>query len=304
MKRLAHGPALALTLTVGGIGISGCVGGPPAPAPLNPVRFVAVGNITGADTASDGTGGLARVATARARIANEGRVLLVAAGDVLLNGTGAAPGGLVDVLHAAKLDYATLGTGELALPFDTLTSRLAASHFKWLSANCVAQHAPGNAPLPQVVPWDTVRIANHKVGVFGLTAGGRYAAAGAGDASPAVLCNAPDSAARRAADTLTAQGADLIVAITHQPLAADRELLLDESRLDLILRGAAGDSAQDVIIGGRHVVTAAGTRTAQFVTLWGGKGQWREAVGRVLVDTRFPPDTAVMRAAKQIPAGR
>jgi hypothetical protein len=59
-----------------------------------------------------------------------------------------------------------------------------------------------------------------------------------------------------------------------------------------------------VIIGGRHVVTAAGTRVAQFVTLWGGKGQWREAVGRVSVDTRFPPDTAVMRAAKQIPADR
>jgi len=37
----------------------------------------------------------------------------------------------------------------------------------------------------------------------------------------------------------------------------------------------------------------ANSRTAQFVTLWGGKGEWREAVGLVKMDDRLPDDTAV-----------
>ena len=37
----------------------------------------------------------------------------------------------------------------------------------------------------------------------------------------------------------------------------------------------------------------ANARTAQFVTLWGGKGEWRQAIGLVKMDNRLPDDTAV-----------
>ena len=44
---------------------------------------------------------------------------------------------------------------------------------------------------------------------------------------------------------------------------------------------------------GRHVVKAdANARSAQFATLWGGKGHWREAVGLVRIDSRLPDDSA------------
>ena len=47
---------------------------------------------------------------------------------------------------------------------------------------------------------------------------------------------------------------------------------------------------------GRHVLKAdANSRSAQFVTLWGGKGEWRQAVGLVRIDSRLPDDTAVAR---------
>jgi 5'-nucleotidase len=82
-----------------------------------------------------------------------------------------------------------------------------------------------------VVPWDTVRVFGTKIGIFGLTLQGPY--------PDYVRCGSPDSAAVVALDTLAAMQADLIVAITHQSLAADVALLNREGQLDLILGGTS-----------------------------------------------------------------
>ena len=80
-------------------------------------------------------------------------------------------------------------------------------------------------------------------------------------------------------DTLTALKADLIVGLTHQTVEADRDLLAREPRIDLILGGHEHE-AHDSVVSGRHVLKAdANSRSAQFATLWGGKGKWRQAVG-------------------------
>jgi 2',3'-cyclic-nucleotide 2'-phosphodiesterase (5'-nucleotidase family) len=53
------------------------------------------------------------------------------------------------------------------------------------------------------------------------------------------------------------------------------------------------------VVSGRHVLKAdANSRSAQFATLWGGKGKWRQAVGRVTIDSRLPDDTATARVAE------
>ena len=55
------------------------------------------------------------------------------------------------------------------------------------------------------------------------------------------------------------------------------------------------------MVSGRHVVKAdANSRTAQFVTLWGGKGEWRQAVGLVKIDNRLPDDTAVAAVVERV----
>jgi 5'-nucleotidase len=267
------------------LGAAGCVGGAGKPIPLNPVRFLLVNDVYVADTMADGNGGLARVATVRRRLADQGPVLFVLAGDVLspsllskyYNGRQ-----MVEAFNAAKLDYATFGNHEFELPLDTLKERIAESNFKWISTNC--GQADGT-PIPKVLPWDTLRVSGHKVGLFGLTLTGAY--------RKAYRCSDPDSAAHLAIDTLVAMGADLVVGITHQTIEADRNLLSRESHLDLILGGHEHEW-HDSVVSGRHVVKAdANSRTAQFVTLWGGKGEWREAVGLVKMDNRLPDDTAV-----------
>ena len=42
----------------------------------------------------------------------------------------------------------------------------------------------------------------------------------------------------------------------------------------------------------------ANSRSAQFATLWGGKGKWRQAVALVKIDSRLPDDTATARVAE------
>ena len=279
MIRCALG-ALLLSLTA-------CMGSAPPPIPLNPVRFLLVNDVYIADTIAGGRGGLARVATVRQRLADQGPIVFALAGDVL------SPSVLskyyrgrqmVEAFNAAKLDYATFGNHEFDIDVDTLTALIDASNFKWISSNCTL--ASGVA-IPKVLPWDTVRISGHKVGLFGLTMPGKY--------RPEVRCGSPDSAAQRAVETLTAEGADLIVGLTHQTVEADRDLLVREPRIDLILGGHEHE-ALDSTVSGRHVVKAdANAESAQFVTLWGGKGSWRQAIGLVPIDAGLPPDTAVAR---------
>jgi 5'-nucleotidase/UDP-sugar diphosphatase len=42
----------------------------------------------------------------------------------------------------------------------------------------------------------------------------------------------------------------------------------------------------------------ANSRTAQFVTLWGGKREWRQAVGLVTIDSRLPDDSVTAQVAE------
>jgi 5'-nucleotidase / UDP-sugar diphosphatase len=270
------------------IGVTGCLGpGAPPPIPLRPVRFLSINDVYEADTMPDGGGGLARVATVRHRLADQGPVVFVLAGDALspsLTSKFYHGRQMVDALNAAKLDYATFGNHEFDFRLDTLLARIDESKFKWVSSNC---NLATGAPFPKVVPWDTLRVSGHKVGIFGLTLQGAYPAY--------VRCANPDTAAHRVIQTLADEGADLIVGITHQTMSADRELLGREPLLDLILGGHAHE-AQDSIVSNRHVVKADGNAaSAQFVTAWGGKGNWRQATGLVRIDGALPADTGTQR---------
>jgi 2',3'-cyclic-nucleotide 2'-phosphodiesterase (5'-nucleotidase family) len=279
--------ALLATLLLSGWG---CLSNAPPPIPLRPVRFLAINDVYVADTMADGRGGLARVATVRRRLADQGPVVFVLAGDVLSPSLASKyyrGRQMVETLNAAKLNYATLGNHDFDLERDTLLARIEESKFTWISSNCAE---PTGDPLTNVLTWDTLRVSGHKVGLFGLTLQGNY--------PDYVHCSNPDTAAHKVIQTLSDEGADLIVGITHQTMAADRELLGREPRLDLILGGHEHE-AQDSVVSGRHVLKAdANARTAQFATLWGGKDKWRQATGLVRIDAALPPDTAVDRVVQ------
>jgi len=271
--------------------LCGCIGNAPPPIPLKPVRFLLISDVSIADTTPDGQGGLARVATVRQRLDDSGPILFILAGDALspsLESKYFQGRQMIAALNAAELDYATFGNHEFDVELDTLVARIAESKFKWISSNCT--RADGT-PFTNVLPWDTLRVSGHKVGLFGLTLRGSY--------PDYVRCSNPDTAAHRIIQTLADEGADLIVGITHQNMSADRELLGREPRLDLIL-GGHDHIALDSAVTNRHAVKAdANARSAQFVTVWGGKNEWRQAIGLVRIDAALPPDTLTSRVVAE-----
>ncbi len=282
-----------LRAALGGLlvaGASACTGLPKPPAPVNPVRVLLLNDVYVADTLADGTGGLARAATVRARLAAEGRTLFVLAGDVLgpsLLSKYYGGAQMVEALNAAGLDYATLGNHDAELPRDTLLARIAQSRFKWLSANC--RSADGGR-LPGVLPWDTVRVFGRKVGIFGTTL--------AGDWRAGTTCSDPDSAADVAMDSLRQLGADLILALTHQTVEADAALLGRQADLVAVLGGHEHE-AHTVSVGTRYVLKAdANARSAQSLAIWGTKGDWRQSPRLLPLGPGIPLDTAVARVVR------
>ncbi|MDQ3698691.1 MAG: 5'-nucleotidase C-terminal domain-containing protein [Gemmatimonadota bacterium] len=261
---------------------------PAAPA----VRFLLVNDVYVLDTMSDGTGGLARIAWLRDSLARDGRVIFVLAGDVLspsLLSKWFSGRQMVEGFNAARLDYATFGNHEFEIPRDTLIARIAASRFRWLSANCTLSDS-ASTPFPGVAPWDTVTVNGVRVGIFGTTLTGSYARY--------VRCSDPDSAATRAIDELRAAGAELVVALTHQTVEADSALLAREPDLDIVLGGHEHD-AHWVDVAGRRVLKAdANSRSAQVAALHPGSGlRWITRDTLVRAGPGMPFDAATLAVA-------
>lgn len=303
MHRLRRVRALALTaLTFATSAVAACRSVRPG-APVSPrggtgevVRLLLVNDVYVTDTLRDGSGGLPRVAALRDSIerATGDRVLFVLAGDVLSPSVlGKWYGGaqMVDGFNAARLDYATLGNHEFDNSRANLVARLGESKFRWLSGNC--GEASG-APFPGVRGWDTVRVGGVKLGLFGTTVVRDYAAY--------VKCTDADRATTRLVDTLLAQGADVVVGLTHRFIFEDTATLVTEPRVPLILGGHEHDGRRFAYDGRLLVKAVSNSRTAVLVTLRregsGARARWR-ATDQVFTIGRGMREDAATLAAVQ-----
>ena len=260
------------------------------------VDFLLVNDVYVVDTLRDGGGGLARVAALRQRLERDsagGRIIFMLAGDVLspsLLSKWYAGRQMVDAFNAARLDYATFGNHEFELDRDTLVARIDASRFRWVSTNCMQSDG---SPFPGVPAWDTTTVRGVLVGIFGLTLPGDY--------RRYVRCTNPDSAAHLAILALRAAGADLVVGLTHQSLAADSALLAREADVDLILGGHEHEWHL-VRVGGKLVAKAdADSRSAQYVTVRRESvlKPWQQEARRFDIGRPLPFDAAVTASANR-----
>ncbi len=236
-----------------------------------------VNDVYVADTLREGQGGLARVAALRDSIerATGAPVLFVLAGDVLSPSVlGKWYGGaqMVDAFNAARLDYATLGNHEFDGSRTNLVARLGESRFRWLSGNCGETN--GRA-FPGVRGWDTLRVNGVRVGMIGTTVVRDYPAY--------VKCRPADSATTALVDTVTAAGAELVVALTHRFIGEDQHTLMVEPRISVILGGHEHDGRRTMRDGRLLVKAVSNARTAVLVTATrqGTGWQLRDTVLRI-----------------------
>jgi 2',3'-cyclic-nucleotide 2'-phosphodiesterase (5'-nucleotidase family) len=186
-------------------------------------------------------GGLARVRTLRKQLEADGSAVLVLhAGDLLYPSVmskylEARP--MVDVLNRLDGDSQTydpaliVGFGNHELDNSTpdiLLKRLRDSQFQWLATNTRICDPECTRRFPQTEDVIVRDIGPARVGIFALLYPLEKKYAKSTDVS---------DAATRAVATLKRQGADVIIAITHEDMAQDIELVKAVDGIDLVVGG-------------------------------------------------------------------
>ncbi|MEO8276491.1 MAG: bifunctional metallophosphatase/5'-nucleotidase [Thermoanaerobaculia bacterium] len=273
-------PALAAIAASAVVG--GCAGAPPRPAPI-PLSAVAAApapagftilqindtyKIEGLRAGTEG--GMSRVRTLRKQIESEGRpVLVLHAGDFLYPSVMSkylAGVPMVDALNlldgAPDFDdrlFVVPGNHEFDnADSQVLFDRIAQSKFRWLSSN-VDIRGPGDSPLhplagsfPNVLDHVVLELGGIKVGIFGLTLD---------DQRRPWLEYGYDLEPRRKTvarvlDALTSEGAEFVVALTHQEIEEDVWLAREfGARIDWIVGGHEHVMSKQTV--GRTTITKA-----------------------------------------------
>jgi len=207
-----------------------------AAAGAEPVRitFLHFNDVDSMD-AAPGRGGVAELATLLARErATATHSITTFGGDtispsVLSGMTGGAH--MIDLLGTLGVDVAVLGNHEFDFGPAVTAARIAESRFPWLGTNVLdGQGRPAVGAVASLLR----PVGGVTVGFFGLLT--PYTRTSSSPGEGIMFAPIVETAARAVAD-LRRQGADVVVALTHQHLADDRLLAREVPGIDLILGG-------------------------------------------------------------------
>src|SRR5262249_9520899 len=166
---------------------------------------------------------LARVATLKRQLADAGRTpFLVLAGDFLSPSVASSVfkgGQMVAALNAAGLDLATLGNHEFDFGDDVLIERMGEAKWQWVVSNVVDTRT--GRPIGGAAPYLIRTFGTLKVGFIGLCLNTSEISR---DKLTHTRLLDPMDAAAQYLPRLKADGATVIVAVTHLPFATDRTL--------------------------------------------------------------------------------
>ena len=209
-------------------------------------------------------GGAARIAAVVARQhdrarADGGHVIVTFGGDMISPSvlSGIDKGAhMIDLANRIGFDVAVLGNHEFDFGPEALKQRLAESGAVWLAGNVSVKGSPG---FPGAAATTMVERGGYRVGFLGLVTPETAVISKPG---PDVSFAPVAETGARLAGALRSDGADIVVALTHQGLAADLDLLRRVKDIDIVLGGhdhllvARYDGRQAVMQSGsqgRHV---------------------------------------------------
>ena len=196
---------------------------------------------------------------------------------------------MIAVLDAVGMDAVTFGNHEFDFGPAVLIERMRESRFAWISSNVRDRRtggAFGGAQHDRIVTLGGIRV-----GLLGLTlAETAHRAAGGRD----VQFDDPLKVGIETANGLRRRGAQVVIAITHQEMEADRELG-DKAAIDVIVGGHEHEPL--VAESARAIVTKAGSDARYLVQI----DLWVTRDGKVVersfafheVSARFTPDPAI-----------
>lgn len=210
--------------------------------------------------AVDGAGGAARIAAVikaeKARAAEAGATVVVTfGGDMispsLLSGIDKGAS-MIEMANAVGIDFAVLGNHEFDFGPEVLQARVGESAFRWLSGNTSKKGLPN---FPGVADATLVDVGGYKVGLLGLTTPDTVNVSSPG---PDVTFEPYAVAGPRIAKVLKDQGADVVIALSHEDYNGDLALMRSAPAIDLVLGGH--DHLALALYDGKHAVFKAGSQ--------------------------------------------
>ena len=138
---------------------------------------------------------------------------------------------MIELYNLLGTDIAVLGNHEFDFGPGVAALRIEESRFPWLGTNVLG--ADGK-PAVGTVDLHTMDVGGYRIGFFGLLAPETEVLSSPG---PGITITPPIATATAAVERLKEQGAEVIVALTHDDLADDRELARSVDGIDLILGG-------------------------------------------------------------------
>jgi len=184
----------------------------------------------------DGFGGLARVATLKQQLKAQGRTpFIVLAGDFLSPSVASSVfkgEQMIAALNAAGLDLATLGNHEFDFGDDLLIERMKQARWQWVVSNVIDRRT--GKPIGGASPYVMRTFGSLKVGFIGLCL--TTTEINREKLTHTQLLD-PMLTAAKYIPLLRAQGAQMIVAVTHLTFADDRRLTQRFPEIDLIIGG-------------------------------------------------------------------
>jgi 5'-nucleotidase len=274
---------------------AGCATTPPPAPVLNEIvprlTIVQLNDVYEITPMSGGHwGGPARVATLLRDLERDNpNTIAVLAGDFLspsalgtavVDGNGLDGRQMVEVLNAMGLDYVTIGNHEFDLREPSLLARRSESRFQWISSNVTL--ADGRT-LPGVVSHVVVHAGNGarslRVGLIGITMD-RDQPAYARIADPL------EAAAEQA--RLLRDSADVLIAITHLPIAQDIALADRVQPIDLII---GGHEHENMLLRRGDDLTPIAKADANARTVWVHEIMFDPEPGRARIESRLVPIT-------------
>ncbi|HEY0404904.1 MAG TPA: 5'-nucleotidase C-terminal domain-containing protein [Pyrinomonadaceae bacterium] len=182
-------------------------------------------------------GGLARLLTLRKRLMAESpNTLFLLGGDTIspsVESNTYKGRQMIDAWNAVGLDYSVFGNHEFDFGPEVLRERINESHFTWLGANVIDKKT--GKPFGGTPPFVIREFEGVKVGLFGLVLPETKQTSRPG---PDVDFEDVCATARRIVPQMRAEGAQIIIAMTHLTMREDKAV--------------AQCAAIDVIIGGHE----------------------------------------------------
>ncbi|MBM7118019.1 bifunctional metallophosphatase/5'-nucleotidase [Archangium primigenium] len=210
-------------------------------------------------------GGLARLSTLRKRmLAESPNTLFLMAGDTLgpsVESTVYKGKQMIDAWNALGVDYAVLGNHEFDFGPDVLRQRIRESRFTWLGANVMDKET--RRPFGDTPPFVIRDVGGVKVGLFGVLLGKTKYSSKPG---PDVYFTDTCQKARELVPQMKAQGAQVIIGLTHLFVAEDK-VLARCAPIDLIIGGHEHVMMQAVSNGTPIVKMSSEARELGRVTL-------------------------------------